>query len=155
GVPTTIGLPDTKAGAEEAERRHIQRVLKTGEVTQVPEPPKQKEVPTIRQFTPIFIETSKLRNTASTIDAKNAVLDCYILALIGDLPLDEISYTVIEDLKLALASKRVTRPRKRKKKGESETLSPKTINNALMVLHRMLVLARKRQLIEYVPDFEW
>src|SRR5689334_3805210 len=29
GVPTTIGLPDTKAGAERAERLHLDRVLKT------------------------------------------------------------------------------------------------------------------------------
>src|SRR5262249_17617511 len=29
------------------------------------------------------------------------------------------------------------------------------INNALMVLHRMLVVARKRGLIDFVPDFEW
>ena len=29
GVPTTIGLPDNKAGAEQAERLHLDRVLKT------------------------------------------------------------------------------------------------------------------------------
>ena len=30
GVPATEGLPNTRAGAEEAERRAIQRVLETG-----------------------------------------------------------------------------------------------------------------------------
>lgn len=36
GVPTTVGLPDSREGAEQTERDHIARVLKTGEVTQTP-----------------------------------------------------------------------------------------------------------------------
>ena len=153
GVPTTMGLPDSRVGADEAERREIARVLNTGEVKKPPPAPK-KEVPTVREFSNIFIETSRTKNKPSTIDAKNAVLKCHLLPLIGDLPIDEVSYAVVEDLKLALAKKRVTRPRK-KQEGQPETLSPKTINNAMMCLHRMLVVARKRRLIEYVPDFEW
>ena len=66
GVPTTIGLPDNRAGTEEAERRHIDRVLKTGETTQVPPPPTKTEVPTLREFSTTFLETSRLRNKAST-----------------------------------------------------------------------------------------
>ena len=66
------------------------------------------------------------------------------MPLIGELRLDEITYTVIEDLKLALARKPVTRVAK-EKRDEARVLSPKTVNNALMVLHRMLVTARKRE----------
>ena len=48
GTPKADGLPETRAGAEEAERRAIYRVLNTGE-------PKKlvaikKEVPTVREF---------------------------------------------------------------------------------------------------------
>jgi integrase len=142
------------AGAEEAERRHIEHVLKTGEVTQTPPPPNERKVPTIREFSTIFIETSRIRNKPSSIDAKNALLNCHLLPLIGDLRLDEVDYTVIDDLKLALARKTITRVAKDKLE-TARTLSPKTVNNALMVLHRMLVTARKRGLIDHVPDFEW
>jgi integrase len=155
GVPTTIGLPDTKAGAEEAERRHLDRVLNTGEVTQVPTPPTTKEVPTVREFSTIFLETSKLRNKPSTIDGKRKNLNVHLLPLIGDLRLDEVTYTVVEDVTLALASKQVLNPRKKPADGIMPKLSPKSVNNALMVLHRMLVVARKRRLIDFVPDFEW
>lgn len=48
----------------------------------------------------------------SKLDANNAILNRHLLPLIGDLRLDEITYTVSEDLKLALASKRGTRSRK-------------------------------------------
>jgi len=113
-----------------------------------------KQAPTVREFSKIFIETSRLRNTSSTIDAKNAVLNCHLLPLIGGLRIDEVTYTVVEDLKLALARKKITRVAK-EKRAQAPTLSPKTINNALMCLHRMLVVARKRGLIQQVPDFEW
>ena len=155
GVPTTVGLPDNRDGAEEAERRHLERVLKTGEVTQVPTPPPTKEVPTLREFSNIFLETSKLRNKPSTIDAKIKILKWHLLPLIGDMRLDEITYTTIEDLKLALASQKVKRPRKTPADGVYPPLSPKTVNKSLMVLHRILVVARKRRLIDFVPDFEW
>ena len=112
-------------------------------------------VPTVREFSKVFIETSRLRNKASTIDAKNAALECHLLPLIGNLRLHEVTYTAVEDLTLALAAKKPTRPRKKKQEGEPETLSTKTVNNILMVLHRMLVVARKRGLIATVPDFEW
>ena len=154
GVPTTIGLPDTRAGADEAERRHLDRVLNTGEVTQVPAPPTKKEIPTLREFSTIFLETSKLKNKASTLDAKNAALKCHLLPLIGELRLDEVTFTTIEDLKLALASRKITRVAEEKRE-QARTLSPKTINNVLVCLHRMLVVARKRGLIEAVPEFEW
>jgi integrase len=154
GVPTSIGLPDTRAGAEEAERREIERVLKTGE-PKAPPPPGKKEVPTLREFSTTFLETSKLRNKPSTIDSKIKILKWHLLPLIGDLRLDEITYTTIEDLKLALASQRVKRPRHKREDGQPQVLQPKTVNKSLMVLHRMLVVARKRGLIDFVPDFEW
>jgi integrase len=156
GVPTRIGLPDNRAGAEEAERRHIDRVLKTGETSQVPSPPATKEVPTLREFSTIFMETSKLRNKPSTMDGKAKILKWHLLPHVGHLPLNEITYTVIEDLKLTLANQQVRTPRKLPPENAPyPNLAPVTINKSLMVLHRMLVVARKRRLIDFVPDFEW
>jgi hypothetical protein len=115
----------------------------------------ERQVPTLREFSTIFLETSKLRNKPSTIDSKIKILKWHLLPLIGDMRLDEITYTTIEDLKLALASQQVKRPRRTPADGVRPNLSPKTVNKSLMVLHRMLVVARKRRLIDFVPDFEW
>jgi hypothetical protein len=60
-----------RPGAEEAERKAIARVLETGKAKK-PVPPR-KEVPTVREFSKTFIETSRVINKASSIDAKNAV----------------------------------------------------------------------------------
>jgi len=148
GVPTKVGLPDTKAGAEHAERQHLARVLKTGEVTQTPPPP--KEVPKVSDFVPTYLDASRLHNKPSSIASKDAALRNHIVPAIGHLRLDQVTYAVIEDLKLELARKRA------RNGGESEeTLSPKSINNYLTILRRMLVIARKRGLIATVPEIDW
>ena len=152
GTPKADGLPETRAGAEEAERRAITRVLNTGEATKPVH--EQKEIPTVRAFSKTFIETSQIKNKPSSVDAKNAIFKFHLLPLIGDLSLDKVTYAVIEDLKLALAKKTVTRVAA-EKVDTARTLAPKTVNNCLVVLRRMLVVARKRGLIEYVPDVEW
>ncbi len=154
GVPTTSGLPDTKAGADQAERDHIARVLRTGDTRQTP--PKPKEVPTVREFEETFMEVSRLRNKQSTIDAKGWMLKHHLLPRLGELRLDQVTYAVIEDLKIALAKKPIGNAERRKDAPEPERkLSPKTINNCLTVLRRMLVVARKRGIISSVPEVEW
>ena len=45
GTPKAEGLPETRVGAEEAERRAITRVLNTGEQNRLVATP--KEVPTV------------------------------------------------------------------------------------------------------------
>jgi hypothetical protein len=69
GVPTKIGLPDTRTGAEQAERLHLDRVLKTGEVTQTPPPP--KEVPKVRASSSTSISQ---RSAAAIGQYRNALL---------------------------------------------------------------------------------
>jgi hypothetical protein len=60
GTPKAEGLPETRAGAEEAERRAITRVLNTGKAAKpVTE---RKEIPTVRAFSKTFIETSQIKN---------------------------------------------------------------------------------------------
>jgi integrase len=153
GVPTTVGLPDTKAGAERAERMHLDRVLKTGEVSQTPPPP--KECPTVSDFVPMYLDASRLQNKPSSVDSKEGTLRCHIVPAIGHLRLDQVTYAVIEDLKLTLSRK----PARVAGKGDSDeprdTLTAKSINNALTIVRRMLVIGRKRGLIAVVPEVDW
>jgi integrase len=146
GVPTTVGLPDSKEGAEQAERDHLTRVLKTGEVTQTPPPP--MEVPTFREFVPILMASSAVSNKESWQRSKEIMLRLHLVPYLGDKRLNEIGFAVIEDLKITLANKNCGNQTMRK-------LSKKTINNCLAVLHRALSLARMRGLIAGVPHFEW
>jgi integrase len=158
GVPTTEGLPDTRAGAEEAERRAIQRVLDTGKVK--PTPPPTKEVPYLTDFAPMFLDISRVKNKPSSVETKEMILRLHLLPRIGHLRLDQITYAVIEDLKVALANttasnaERKESAAKRDEPGQRR-LSAKTINNCLTVLRRLLVVAKKRGLIESVPEVEW
>lgn len=153
GVPTKIGLPDTRAAAEQAERLHIDRVLKTGEVTQTPSPP--QEAPKLRDFVQTYLDASRLQNKPSSVEAKEWTLRCHIVPALGDYRLDQITYAVIEDFKLALARKPARNASKSKPSDETPYLSAKSINNCLTILRRMLVIVRKRGLITTVPEIDW
>jgi integrase len=158
GVPTTHGLPDTRVGAEEAERLAISRVLETGEVKPTPPPPEPKEeIPTIKEFAPLFMEISRLTNKASGLVAKETALRLHIVPRLGDLRLHEVTFAVVEDFAMAIAKapRGLASRQVRDAADIDKPLHPKTVNNILKVLHRMLVIARKRQLIAAVPDFEW
>jgi integrase len=66
-----------------------------------------------------------------------------------------VTYAVIEDFKLALLATHVKNGKQRGWREGARTMLPKTINNVLTVLRRMLSIARKRGLIEKVPDIDW
>jgi integrase len=154
GTPKADGLPETRAGAEEAERRAIARVLETGEAK-----PVTKEVPTIEEFHKVFLAASSIINKPSSVDSKEKLLRFHIVPRLGHLRLDEVTYAVIEDFKLALAQTPINAGKTyvgvKLDPKSKKTLSSKTINNVLTCLRRMLVVARKRGLIEFVPDVEW
>lgn len=153
GVPTTCGLPDTKIGAQEAERQAIARVLSTGEVKPTPPPPTaKKEALTVREFSATFLQHSRMVNKVSTYAANEMALRLHILPRLGDLLLEEVSYSAVADLTLAMSST----PRGNASRRNSEKpLCAKSVNNILKVLHRMLMIAKKRQLIATLPDFEF
>jgi integrase len=146
GVAVHCGQPNTKAGAEEAERLEQRSVLSTGEAQPTPTPlPAKKEVPTLKEFATTFLESSRVANKPSTVESKELVLRQHILPRLGTLRLDEISYEQIEDLKVHVATA---------KRKSGKTRSPKTVNNIMTTLHRLLVVAKKRSLISSVPEFE-
>ena len=166
GTPKAEGLPETRAGAEEAERRAITLVLATGE--QKPLAIITKEVPTVREFHEVFLEASRIKNKPSSVESKEMILRVHILPHLGDLRINEVTYAVIEDFKVMLSKTPIHNVEKRygaklraakgKPVGDerpSRLLSAKTINNVLTVLRRMLVVARKRGHLETVPDVEW
>ena len=159
GTPRADGLPDTRVGADEAERRAIARVLVTGGVTK---PAVEiKEVPTVREFYKVFLAASQIVNKPSSVITKEKLFRVHILPHLGDLALDKVTYAVIEDLKVTLAGRAINTDKTYRdaKDAKIETksarkLSAKTINNVLAALRRMLVVARKRGVITVVPDVE-
>src|SRR5690349_8463522 len=92
GVPTSEGLPDTRAGADEAERRAIQRVHTTGEAKLAPPP--TKEVATLNEFAPTYVAIARDDNKPSSVDSKEMFLRVHILPRLGHLRLDQVTYAV-------------------------------------------------------------
>jgi integrase len=141
--------------ASQAERDHIALVLK--EVV-APKPEPAIEVPTVNEFAKTYLEISAVKNKPSSVKSKECLLRMRILPHVGHLKLDQVTYAVIEDLKLALAKTPNANTEiegQEKPKSEIRYLSQKTINNCLTVLRRMLSIARKRGLIAAVPEVEW
>lgn len=143
GTPRAFGLPNSKSGAVEAERRAIARAM-AGEPIKptesiLPAPPPPKEVHTIESFAPTFLAVSGVANKPSSVNSKEQVLRDHLKPHIGPLALERVDYATIEDLKVTLRGK----------------LSAKSVNNVLTVLRRMLAIAKKRKLIESVPEIEW
>lgn len=122
---------NTKQAAEATERVHVERVLD-------PARP-QKEVPTFEAFVPTYLEIAARMNKPATVDSKQTALRLHLVPFFGKRKLDEVTYARIQDF-VAKAVK---------------TLKPKTVNNVLTVLRRMLVIAKKRGLIVAVPEIEW
>jgi integrase len=125
---------NTRLAAEQLERSHIERLLR-GEPAQ-----KKKEVPILEKFAPEFLALSRVKNKPSEAETKEMILRCHLVPAFGTKPLDRISYAGIQDY----AAKKV-----------GEGLSKKTVNNHLTVMRRLLVVAKKRGLIEVVPEIEW
>jgi integrase len=146
---------NTKDAAKQVEKDHILRVLSEASAPKL-EP--AKEVPTVQEFARSYLEISAVKNKPSSVKAKESLLRMQILPRVGHLKLDQVTYAVIEDLKVELAKTpnanlecaNETRP-----KDKIPVLSQKTINNCLTVLRRMLSIARKRGLIAAVPEVEW
>ena len=150
---------NNKDAAKQGEKDHILRALAEAEAAMKAPP---KEVPTVEEFSKIYLEVSKLTNKPSSVDTKEMMLRVHIVPRLGDLKLDAVTYAVLEDFKIALGKTPVANAEKLHgvaKRAENDntrrTLSSKTINNCLTVLRRMLVIAYKRGLIDKVPEVEW
>lgn len=143
GAPGYFGLPNTKEGAKAAAAKHLAHTLATGEA----HPPghRAREVAaaaprlTLAGFVDTFLSASELGNKASTVDTKRWLIAKHLVPTLGGLELAAIGYAQIEDLKVRLA----------------RTLGPKSINNVVGVLNRLLTVAKKRGELAELPEVEW
>lgn len=95
-----------------------------------------KEIPTLRQFGPRFVDNYARANRqkASTIASKESILKAHLYPRLGDKRLDAIDDEDVQALKASLA-----------------TRSKKTVNNVLAVLGKLLRIAVKWKVIERLP----
>jgi len=100
-------------------------------------PPRlKKEVPTLNEFWPRFLEghVRANRQKPSGVSAKEVIARVHVLPLLGNHPLDTIATENVQQLKAGLAAK-----------------APKTVNNVLTVLNTMLKKAIEWGVIDRMP----
>lgn len=98
----------------------------------------RKEPPRFSKFAEEFLETyAEANNKPSEVASKRVSLKNHLVPVFGKKRLDEIGARDVEAYK-AMKLK--------------EGLSPKTVNNQLAVLGRMLRIARRWELVEKVPE---
>ena len=97
---------------------------------------KQKEVPTLAEFAPRFLEGYARANQQkpSGIAAKETILRVHLIPRLGHRTLDAVSSEAVQRLKSALRTK-----------------APKTVNNVLAVLSRLLHVAVDWDVIDEMP----
>jgi integrase len=135
--PRIEGTPslNTKLAAEAAERAHIERLLRGEPV----KPPEQKEAPKFEEFVPLFMDICRAKNKPSEMDSKESAFRVHLKPAFEGRRLDQIGYAEIQDYAARKTAK----------------LKPKSVNNHLTMLRRLLVVAKKRGLIAAVPEIEW
>jgi integrase len=96
----------------------------------------QVKVPTLAEFAPRFMESfvRANRQKPSTIVSKQAILDGKLLPLLGKRPLDQISDEDVQRIKAELHARK-----------------PKTVNNVLTVLSKLLKVAVRWRAIAVMP----
>jgi integrase len=112
-----------------------QEVLRTGKAALEP-PPEKKEVPTLEKFAPRFIDGYAKANQqkASTVFTKERILHVHLVPALGSKRLDAITNEDVAHLKASLGS-----------------YNPKTVNNVINVLSKMLNVAVEWGVIERLP----
>jgi integrase len=95
-----------------------------------------KMVPTLEEFAPRFMESfvRANRQKPSTIESKQAILDAKLLPPLGKVRLNEISDEDVQRIKAELHARK-----------------PKTVNNVLTVLSKLLKVAVKWKVITVMP----
>jgi len=130
-----VAQVQTKSGAEREERQILKALMDDTFGRKA-----VKSVPTLRSFAKDFLDGHvALNNKPSTANSREGELRRYILPALGDVPLNEIRVAQIEKLKADLSARK---------------LSPKTINNALGALRKLLRYAERLEEIDKVPRIE-
>jgi len=125
----------TKKGAEKR-HREIVNALEAGTWRRREDGNDRKPM-TLTEFAEEFIETyAKVNNKPSEVASKESILKRYLKPALGKRRMDQLKLRDIERLKAKLLAK---------------SLSPKTVNNALAVLSKMLRYAKDLDLIDDPP----
>jgi integrase len=127
----------TRRGAEQYERETRQSLL---DGTYCTDGNESVEVPTLRAFSEKFLVHSETNDKPSAVYAKRRILERYLMPVFGSKHLDEIGPFEIESLKADMLRR---------------SLSPKTTNNALCVLSRVLSLAEEWEILKRIPKMRW
>jgi integrase len=142
-IDIRVQLPD---GLKHRERKFLKSVSKSAarrwgqdrerHLLQHGLPPPTKEVPTLEQFKDRFLDgyARANRQKPSGIAAKETILNVHLVPLLGSKRLDTITNEVVQDLKHALQDR-----------------SPKTVNNVLTVLNKLLKTAADWDVIDRMP----
>ncbi|MCU0660773.1 MAG: tyrosine-type recombinase/integrase [Myxococcota bacterium] len=97
----------------------------------------EEKPPTLAEFSAEFIDNyAKVHNKPTEVASKEGNLRRYLLPVLGHLRLDEVKVRDVDRVKNFMMTR---------------GLDPKTVNNALATLSRMLGYAEELELIERVP----
>ena len=116
-------------------------------------PERKKEVPIFKDFVEErFMPYTKNRNKHTELRNKRSFFANHLLPVFGHMRLDEIRTLHIEDYKCEKLER--GRVRKSRVKPEKRGLSKKSIDNHLILLHRVLSVAKDWEIIDRVPKLE-
>lgn len=133
-----LASPDNKISSAKAYEHLVRRKLALGE--RINEPAPEDKVPAFKDFALEWLESySKAKNRHSEYKNKLSVLNSNLIPYFGATQLNKISARNIDNY----ISDRINRG-----------LSPKTINNHLIVLSRMLHIANEWEIIDNIPKIK-
>ncbi len=128
----------TRRGAEQYER-DIRMALLQGTFGRKEED--KPAPPTLAEFSDKFVSVyATAENKTSEVEAKRRILRNHLIPAFGDLPIDKITIERIAEFKAAKLR---------------DEFSPKSINNHLAVLRRLLAVAEEWGKLGHVPKFKW
>ena len=127
---------ESKSAARRWGEAHEAVLLRAPSPSERPKEQPKKEVPTLKEFGPRFIDNYARANRqkASTIATKESILKTHLYARLGEKRLDAIHDEDVQALKSSLAKR-----------------SKKTVNNVLAVLGKLLKVAVKWKVIANLP----
>ncbi len=131
----------TKRGGEAFERQLREKILNGAIGADGKDVAEQNEVPTLEKFSKEFLlNYAKANNKPSEVSMKTSILGGHLVPALGKKRLDEIDPRAIEGYKA---------------KKLAEKLHPKTVNNHLTVLRKLLVTAVEWRLLGHTPLVKW
>jgi len=111
----------------------------------------------VQEFEAEFIGSyASANNKPSEVESKKMIFKHHLIPAFGHRRLDEIDARAIEHYKAdKLSEKRPKKPMRGGHRKNEVGLIPKTINNHLTVLSKMLSLAVEWEIIDHAPRIKW